>query len=208
MPLQTFFNLPGEKRELITRCALDEFYEHGYDKASISRLVTKTGIAKGSFYQYFENLDDLYAYILQLVSAKKLEYSSSVMSRIYEATLLDTLRALFDTGIEFFIDHPKYAAIMSDFLKGRTVFHLAHKEESKQKGHQFFEELIRRKKHEGEINPIIDEKSLAALITFLSLYVSEYLAERYAPNYDKELLMKDIMQLLLIIEQGIHNKGK
>ena len=51
MPSQTFFNLSEEKREAIVKVALDEFSRFDYSSASISRIVRKTGIAKGSFYQ-------------------------------------------------------------------------------------------------------------------------------------------------------------
>jgi TetR/AcrR family transcriptional regulator len=54
MPKQTFFNLPDEKRDLITDVVIDEFADNDYDKVSISRIVQRAGIAKGSFYQYFD----------------------------------------------------------------------------------------------------------------------------------------------------------
>ncbi len=53
MPQATFFNLPEEKRQKILECALDEFAAHDYDSASVSKIVAKAGIAKGSLYQYF-----------------------------------------------------------------------------------------------------------------------------------------------------------
>ena len=66
MPKETFFNLPEAKRQRIIDLALAEFAEKDYDTASISRIVSQAGIAKGSFYQYFENKEDLYTYLLTL----------------------------------------------------------------------------------------------------------------------------------------------
>ncbi len=63
MPKQTFLNLPEEKRARIVDVALTEFAEKGYTGASITGIVAAAGIAKGSFYQYFEDKDDLYAHI-------------------------------------------------------------------------------------------------------------------------------------------------
>ena len=59
MPKITFFNLPDEKRQLILDIAIDEFAENDFANVSISRIVARAGIAKGSFYQYFEDKDDL-----------------------------------------------------------------------------------------------------------------------------------------------------
>ncbi|MBK7920673.1 MAG: TetR/AcrR family transcriptional regulator [Chloroflexi bacterium] len=55
MPKDTFFNLPEDKRALICKVAVAEFAKHRFDKASINRIVAQSGIAKGSFYQYFED---------------------------------------------------------------------------------------------------------------------------------------------------------
>ncbi len=64
MPRPTFFNLPDEKRQRIAELAIDEFARQPYAKFSISSFVARAGIAKGSFYQYFEDRLDLYRWIL------------------------------------------------------------------------------------------------------------------------------------------------
>src|SRR5512136_1009829 len=76
MPNQTFFNLPDEKREQITQVAIDEFADNDYDAVSISRIVARAGIAKGSFYQYFAGKEDLYAYLLELLVDAKMQFLS------------------------------------------------------------------------------------------------------------------------------------
>ena len=53
MPKDTFFNLSEEKSTLIEDAALNEFAEHGFDNASINRIVEKADIAKGSFLSIF-----------------------------------------------------------------------------------------------------------------------------------------------------------
>ncbi len=62
MPSQTFFNLPKEKRDTLIKIALNEFSANEYNSASVSRIVKETGIAKGSFYQYFQDKKDLYLF--------------------------------------------------------------------------------------------------------------------------------------------------
>ena len=78
LPKDTFYNLPEDKRQLILDTAIDEFAEFGYDKASINRIVEKTGIAKGSFYQYFEDKKDLFKYLIERSVQGKLEFLSPV----------------------------------------------------------------------------------------------------------------------------------
>lgn len=64
MPNETFFNLPEDKRQKILKAAQDEFTEHQFNKARVSNIIKNAAIPRGSFYQYFENLEDLYFYII------------------------------------------------------------------------------------------------------------------------------------------------
>ena len=75
MPQATFFNLPNDKKNLIISAAIDQFSSANYDKASINQICKKSNIAKGSFYQYFTDKMDLYAYIMTLAIEEKIDSS-------------------------------------------------------------------------------------------------------------------------------------
>jgi AcrR family transcriptional regulator len=77
MPKTTFFNLPEEKRRLILDLAIEEFAERDYKSASISNIVARAGIAKGSLYQYFEDKHDLYLYLIELAGEEKKVFLAS-----------------------------------------------------------------------------------------------------------------------------------
>jgi AcrR family transcriptional regulator len=79
MPKDTFFNLAEEKRTLICQVAIDEFAAYSFAQASINRIVDGSGIAKGSFYQYFENKDDLFLYVIQSIAEEKLNYLAPIL---------------------------------------------------------------------------------------------------------------------------------
>ena len=64
MASNTFNNLPKEKKERIIKAAIKEFSRVPLDKALISNIIKDAGIPRGSFYQYFENIDDLFVYII------------------------------------------------------------------------------------------------------------------------------------------------
>ena len=65
MPTSTFLNLPAEKRARFVDAALDELSSAPLDRASITAIVKRLGIAKGSVYQYFDDKFELYAWLLQ-----------------------------------------------------------------------------------------------------------------------------------------------
>lgn len=64
MPKDTYFNLPGIKRKRIFDAAVDEVLSVPISEVSINRIVQKAGISRGSFYQYFEDKQDLILYVL------------------------------------------------------------------------------------------------------------------------------------------------
>ena len=74
MPKDTFYNLREDKKKRIIDICLEEFANNEYAIVSISKIVKRAEIAKGSFYQYFDNKLDLYRYIISYISDKKRGY--------------------------------------------------------------------------------------------------------------------------------------
>lgn len=64
MPTRTFFNLPEPKRQKLLEAIYAEFSRAPYDEVSINRIIRAAGISRGSFYQYFENKQDVLEYLL------------------------------------------------------------------------------------------------------------------------------------------------
>ena len=65
MPRPRFYKLPEEKRERILEAAAKEFTAHGYDGASMNRMLDEAGISKGAAYYYFDDKADLFATAVQ-----------------------------------------------------------------------------------------------------------------------------------------------
>jgi len=101
MPKETFFNLPDEKRERITAIAIEEFGSNDYADVSISRIVARAGIAKGSFYQYFEDKEDLYVYLLDLITEKKKEAFSMDQPDPAHTGIFQYMHWILRSGVQF-----------------------------------------------------------------------------------------------------------
>ncbi|RRC92211.1 TetR/AcrR family transcriptional regulator [Erysipelotrichaceae bacterium OH741_COT-311] len=65
MPKETYFHLSKEKQQRIYEVCKQEFETHSFYEAKVSHIVKALGISRGSFYLYFEDLQDCYFYILQ-----------------------------------------------------------------------------------------------------------------------------------------------
>jgi AcrR family transcriptional regulator len=118
MPKQTFFNLPDGKRGTILQAAVAEFAEKGYKAASVSAIVAAAKIAKGSFYQYFEDKDDLYVHIIATMIARpKLAAFEAERHRLEDLNLTEFLRLVFHRQADIFHEAPILINISMDLHK-------------------------------------------------------------------------------------------
>lgn len=126
MPKPTFLNLPDEKRNRIIELALDEFSTHPYRQASLSRIVARAGIAKGSMYQYFENKLDLYQWLVTDEVERRREQwlrsnhdsnhdsaaaSDAITSGVEDRGLFAALERMVLTRVGFMLAHPRLAQL-------------------------------------------------------------------------------------------------
>jgi len=65
MPRLRFQRAAVEKREALLDAATYEFAAHGYEDASINRILLAAGFSKGSFYYYFDDKLDLAVAVLE-----------------------------------------------------------------------------------------------------------------------------------------------
>ena len=71
MAKQTFLNLPEEKQKTILNSLKKEFSRVALKDALVSNIIKDAKIPRGSFYQYFENIEDSYYYVIE-------EYSKDI----------------------------------------------------------------------------------------------------------------------------------
>lgn len=65
MPTATFYRLPEEKRQRLIEACWAELTRVRFTDVSINRIITAAHIPRGSFYQYFEDKEDLIRYLLE-----------------------------------------------------------------------------------------------------------------------------------------------
>lgn len=210
MPMQTFLNLSEDKKEQIITAAIDELYQNGYQKTSIAKIIEKAGIPRGSFYQYFEDKKDLYKFIIiDVIGSKKHNYASSVLVDIDNTDFIEIIKQLFVSGINFYKDYPKLAAIATDLI---TLRDAKLKSEilgdSEKLGNEYFINLINNKKAKGEIDSNIDSEMLNYLISSLNMSFVEYFINKVKKNYENDELIKGVDSLTYILKSGILTKNK
>ncbi len=64
MPFLRFAKMPDEKRERLLTIAAQEFASHGFEAASLNRILEEAQIGKSSAYYYFEDKADLFCTVV------------------------------------------------------------------------------------------------------------------------------------------------
>lgn len=203
MPKDTFFNLPADKRALIRDVAISEFAQYSYDAASINRIVAEAGIAKGSFYQYFEDKRDLFLYLMQLVSQEKAKYIAPVMENPEDHDMFTLLRELYVSGIRFAGENPEYAEIGNRLIMHRneSIYQEVFAD-SMPAATDFFETLLESAMARGEVRTDIDVKMFAYMIASMNALVVQYYAADSSKPFDEEM-MAGIDEFIEFLRSGI-----
>ncbi len=209
MPKQTFFNLSPEKQAHLLRHAVDEFYAYGYDKASLSRIVERAGIAKGSFYQYFDGKNDLYRYIVEeLMIKRKLNKYKELRSRAADFSLTDYLTFTSQSIIEDFADDAKLVKMGLEFAQ-----HLDSplaQEILKQYANvqaNFYVPIIEEKQQQGQVDPNIDPLVLNYMLMGLSTLWTRLLVTRGMNPESYDYIMDCLDKVKYILNHGILPDG-
>lgn len=190
MPKPTFEKLPKEKREAFIKAFLEEFATNNYDKASISVVVKKLNIAKGSVYQYFENKLDLYLYLKTLSEMAKMNYVLELKRANY-ATFWDYYRAQYEAGIQFDLECP---------LESRFLYRIGEKETSevlegfmkewKQQAIQAYIGVIQLEIDQGYFRDDISAEAMTYFLVSVSMGIGDVLRDRYDIDFDENIKNK------------------
>ncbi len=180
MPKETFVNLKEEKQQRILNAALHEIAENGYDRASVTRIVKEAGIATGSFYQYFEDMDDLFIYIALEAGRMKARYMQQALNESKARNLESVIRAMYLGGMRFGLEHEEYYKSAESLLrmKDSELYSkmLAHAEKSDLAVWLF--QIVNEAIANGELNKNITPELFFRLLTSINATIIEFLIER------------------------------
>lgn len=209
MPKATFFNLNEARKDEILAAALDEFSRFSYQEASINRICKKADVAKGSFYQYFEDKLDLYAYLISRAMDEKMGTFGALMQSFQQMDFLSQIEAFYVAGIEYAIKYPKYSELAKRFSEERQMdVKQAILKGNSARAYAFYEQLIDQAKAKQTIRETVNTRALAMLISALNDSVMAYLTETFGTidyERDKEELLKFVSHQIDILKNGIDN---
>lgn len=206
MPKNTFFNLHKDKADRIIEVSVEEFAKYSYENASINRIVEEAEIAKGSFYQYFEDKKDLYKYIIEESKDKKLSYIKAFTENSHYTDFFSSLKELYLAELKFAIELPKLSLINLSFAKNcdtelkKEILGETYKED------EIFKKLILIGIDNKDIDDSIDIKLNTFLLASLNISILEYFSQE--AKFDYKETTKYIENIVELIKDGIKTKKR
>ncbi|GAB6148837.1 AcrR family transcriptional regulator [Clostridium novyi A str. BKT29909] len=213
MPKQTFLNLSSERQKEIINISLKEFSSHNFETASMNKIITELGIAKGSFYRYFKNKNDLYLFLLDYAVDKKIDYLERHIDT-ESNNFFEIYRSVVFNYMKFDLTFP----IMSKFL--RSAVENRDIEQTKilnsLNGKTFIENVVIHGQEQGQIKKTLSVDFIILCIINLSESIINYIKLKLGIDY-KDLLnmldgkaihyknqLEDIFnQLISVLETGL-----
>lgn len=203
MPKDTFFNLNDEKKRKIFDAAVQEFAIRRFSEASINQIIKAAGIPRGSFYQYFQDKEDLYLYMFTEIGKEKLEVIKREGFFSPDVDFFEANLSKMKILIEWSKTKPEYNQISvlmemddSEFIhKLRTISNDSFDR---------LRDMVERDKERGLIKPEVDSDLVVDITTALNMH----LIKEYYRTGNAETLYKKLSDTLKIIKEGAEIKIK
>jgi AcrR family transcriptional regulator len=201
MPNQTFFNLPIEKRDRIISATIKELGFHTYEHVNVSNIVRDSGIPRGSFYQYFNDKNDLYQHFMTYIAQKKSEHWGDLYDKNLQIPFLDRYYQICLRGFTFAKNNPELMKagqkIMdSDYFKQSDMMKTALIN-----ANNLFSTLIMKDQQLDLIKKDVNPSMISSiLLDFMNqITLNEYLDNEMNLQHIEE----KINQLIKIVKKGI-----
>ena len=203
MPKETFFNLDPSKQQRIIQASVDEFAQYTFEEAKLSRIIKAAGIPRGSFYQYFEDKEDLFEHLFNVIGQEKIAYLGNDVNNPKEIPFIELFRKLMKSGLKFASDNPAYIRITRNLMqnRGHDIFNRVMGN-GFELAKQYYRSYIETDKKYGRIRPEVDTNILADIImeTTSNLSFIELSQEK---DVDLEKMFERLEQFIEILQKGI-----
>lgn len=201
MPKRTFFNLPADKRNMLLEAAKKEFTRVPLFQASIANIVRAAGIPRGSFYQYFEDKEDLYLYLLD----SKLKKSRQQLIHFLQKHHGDLIEAAIDLYYNFLVKIPDEEE--KNFLKNAFLYATNSVE-------NFFMDMFQSILHLEEISKEIDksrlnireEKDISHILQIITGVAIQNFIRKISEKLSDDEAIEHFMFQINLIKYGIYKR--
>jgi AcrR family transcriptional regulator len=189
--------------------AIEEFAEYGLENASTNRIVRNSSIAKGSFYQYFEDKQDVFMHMLEIIEVKEMEFFKNQHPPDQNMDVFHYFRWMVKKGMEFGLDHPRMIQAAWRVLLGEGLYYGKNLAGYRQKTTQALTMLITQAIERGEVDSSVDVELAVMVMETWSNAITNYVLTEGMQQKDVVQWMRSsktqetIDKLFYVMEYGL-----
>ncbi|MDI6452574.1 TetR/AcrR family transcriptional regulator [Peloplasma aerotolerans] len=200
MPKETFLNLPETKRSSIMEAIQTIFLEKPNGRISVSDIVKKADIPRGSFYMYFDDLEDMFDYLLDF---SLMAYEQEELERIVskKMTFFEYMESALSKDIEFFQNYP-HQKIVSKFMSNTHVNNFDYDRYLRRR-HSFYANFFMQIDR-SELEGLSDER-IMYLYNFMIQFKMQMVQTVLRGRLTAEQVCDEYHWFIKIIKQGLIN---
>jgi AcrR family transcriptional regulator len=174
----------------------------------LSEIIKKLNLAKGSFYRYFSSKKELYAYLIQEATTRRLSNLDKLIQQP-KVDFFDIIKLNFIEKVKFDLECP---------LIGGFLFQVMHEKDNSEVSDiinalyttiiEQTKQIILLDKFKGQLSQT-DPEMLAFQIFHMQLWMYDYIAYKYKINYQENIKNRQAIinlprvELLAIIENAV-----
>ena len=170
MPKEMFQKISKEKQETFINAAIDEFTTKSFENTSVNSIVKKAKISRGSFYNYFEDIEELFNYIFEKVKNERFIYANHILK---------------DCNKDYFVFIKKLFAYDFDAFKSKGRYSLFR---------NFIHYIVVSKK--GSIRDIIINPLNSEIMNKEESFQTIFDFEKYGMDLEESM---DLMEMTMIV---------
>lgn len=176
--LSTFTNLPPDRQQAVVMASAEEFALKDYESASLSEIIKRIGIAKGSFYRYFDSKLSLYRYVLNYALQLRLQEEGNVLNTPVE-DFFEALAQNFREKLAFDLKYPLFSALAYKVLQEQHEEVRPTQQELKRQIFEVLKGMLKEQQRRGLVRKDLDLDLMAHSIFQLQAGMYDYLADRF-----------------------------
>jgi AcrR family transcriptional regulator len=199
MPKETFYNLDGAKQRRIFQAAVQEFSRRSFNEASINQIIKQAGISRGSFYQYFQDKEDIYLYMLTEIGKEKTAAIEQVrQQRPAGDDFFAALLQMTEAAVDWARAMPQYNQIGMRMILDDSEFIIKLRQLSPAAVNQFIT-LIERDQKRGLIKSDVKPE----LVIDVIMVLMQHCLKEYYQSADYAGMLQQAKKIFAIIKHGI-----
>lgn len=206
MPTLTFLNLPKEKQDTIIEASIKEFKRVLLKDASINKIIKDANIPRGSFYNYFEDINDLYIYSISKYKQRFVKIFNEALKKT-NGDLVETTKTIYDKIVIDCTKNEHKQLMKNIFLNINYNITIKNRIECDMLNDRFKVLELLEKIDKTKLN-IKEDEELLDIIDIIISVAMHGLIEVFLNNRNPEEIRNKISNQLEILKRGIYKEDK